>query len=677
MDLSLGQLGMASLWLAFALAIYGIFAGILGALRRDARLQTSARFAAVAVFLAVTTAIAVMETALLTDDFSVRYVAEHSRIASPLWVKVVTLWSALEGSVLFWGWLLTGYGALLAITSPNNVLRPWALSIMQMVQLFFISVVTFIANPFIVMAVPPMDGPGANPLLQNHWMMAVHPVLLYLGYVGLTVPFAFAMAALITRRPGIEWMTQTRTWTLIGWGFLSAGIIAGGWWSYEVLGWGGYWAWDPVENVSFMPWLTATAFIHSVQVQERRRMLKSWNVMLIVLTFSLSILGTFLIRSGVVSSVHAFGDGPVGPFFLAFFIVVALAAFGLVAWRWDQVRDNAELDAAVSREGSFLAGNVLFLAMAFAVLLGTLFPLIVEALSGNKVTVGAPFFDKVSIPIWLLIFVLMGIGPLLPWRKAEEQSLRKNLMWLVGGALAAALIAFLFGIRRVYPLLTIALAGFNLVSLGLLITGAVVPRARLSGRNVLSVFRQYAFESKRRFGSMIVHFGVIVIALGVLGSGAYRVDQQIRIDYGQSVEFQGYELKALGAYTYPELSLLQSGTLTEQDVSHISLGANVEVWRNGKLLKVLNPRINRFLGRPEQPVPTPSVLYMPWHDIYLNIAGELNADSSSVTLRVVQSPLVTWIWIGGFIIVLGTAYALSPNRRRVKASQEARGSVQA
>ncbi len=677
MDLSLGQLGMASLWLAFALAIYAIFAGVMGALKRDARLQTSARFAAVAVFLALTTAIGIMETALLSNDFSVKYVAEHSRLASPTWVKVVTLWSALEGSVLFWGWLLTGYTALLAITAPNNVLRPWALSIMQMVQLFFISVVTFIANPFIVMAVPPLDGPGANPLLQNHWMMAVHPVLLYLGYVGLTVPFSYAMAALITRRPGIEWMTQTRTWTLVGWGFLSAGIIAGGWWSYEVLGWGGYWAWDPVENVSFMPWLTATAFIHSVQVQERRRMLKSWNVMLIVLTFSLSILGTFLIRSGVVSSVHAFGDGPVGPFFLGFFILVALSAFGLVAWRWDQVRDNAELDAAISREGSYLAGNVLFLAMAFAVLLGTLFPLIVEAISGNKVTVGAPFFNQVSIPIWLLIFLLMGIGPLLPWRKAEEQSLKKNLLFLLMGALLSAGLAFILGIHRVYPLLTFALAGFNLVSLGLLIGGAVVPRARLSGRNVLLVFKQYAFESKRRFGSMIVHFGVIVIALGVMASSAYRVDQQMRIDYGSSAQFQGYELKAVGPYTYPELSILQSGTLTEQDVSHISIGAKVEVWRGSKLLKVLNPRINRFLGRPEQPVPTPSVLYTPWHDIYLNISGELNADSTSVTLRVVQSPLVTWIWLGGLIVVLGTAYALSPSRRRLRETHELRGSAQA
>ncbi len=677
MDLSLGQLGMATVWMAFALSIYAIFTGIAGALRRDARLQTSARFAAVAVFLAMTAGIAVMETALLLDDFSVKYVAEHSRIASPTWVKIVTLWSALEGSVMFWAWVLSLYTAILAVVSPNNVLRPWALVVMQVVQLFFITVVTFVANPFITLAVPPLDGPGANPLLQNHWMMAVHPVLLYIGYVGLTVPFAFAMAALITRRPGTEWMTQTRFWTLTGWGFLTAGIIAGGWWSYEVLGWGGYWAWDPVENVSFMPWLTATAFIHGVQVQERRRMLKSWNVLLIVLTFTLTILGTFLIRSGVISSVHAFGDGPVGPYFLGFFTFVAIAAFGLVAWRWDQVKDNAELDAALSREGSFLAGNVLFLALTFAILLGTLFPLIVEAFSGDKVTVGAPFFDQVSIPLWLIIFLLMGIGPLMPWRKAEEQSLKKNLIWMLGGAVIAAIIAVVLGMRKIYPVLTIALSAYNIVSLGLLIAGAVVPRVRLTGKNALVIFKQYAFESKRRFGSMIVHFGVIVIALGVMASSAYRVDEQMRIDYGSTVDFQGYELRAIKPYTYPELSLLQSGTLTEQDVSHISIGAEVELWRDGSFVKTLNPRINRFLGQPEQPVPTPSVLYTAWHDIYLNITGEINAESNSVTLRAVQSPLVTWIWIGGFIIVIGTAYALSPNRHLVTANREIKGPLKA
>jgi len=662
-ELSLGQLGSASVLLALALAGYGAVAGILGALRRDARLQTSARLAALATFLAMTAALAVMEAALLTDDFSVLYVAQHSRIASPLWVKLVTMWAALEGSILLWGWLLSAYTALLAITAPNHALRPWALAILATVEVFFSGVVATIANPFRVLPNPPLDGPGPNPLLQNHWMMAVHPVLLYLGFVGLTVPFAYAMSALITRRPGVEWMSQTRTWTLTGWGFLSAGIVAGGWWSYEVLGWGGYWAWDPVENVSFLPWLTATAFIHSVQVQERRRMLKAWNVFLITLTFALSILGTFLIRSGIISSVHAFGDGPVGPVFLGFFILVMVGAFSLIALRWDQVRDNAELDAFVSREGSFLAGNILFLALAFAVLLGTLFPLIVEALSGNKVTVGAPFFDQVSLPIWMLIFALMGIGPLLPWRKAEEQSLLRNLAWLGGGALLSALLAYLLGVRKIYPLLTITLAGYNLVSLALLITGVVIPRMRLSKRSAAAILGRYAFESRRRFGSMVVHFGVIVVALGVAGSSGYRIDEQVRIDLGSSASFQGYELRAVDRFM-------------EQTPQRISAGAVIEVWRAGRRITTLRPRLNLF-GQNQQTIPTPAVLYTPRHDLYLSIAGALDPDTNFVVLRVVQSPLITWIWLGGILVVLGTAYALSPQSLRAGRRREQEGRVQA
>jgi cytochrome c-type biogenesis protein CcmF len=671
MTLSLGQLGQASIIMALALSLYAIIAGVLGAVRRDARLQTSARFTAIAVFLATTTGVAVVEVALLMNDFSVKYVAEHSSIASPTWVKVVTLWAALEGSILLWAWLLTAYTAVLALTAPNNIMRPWALVVMQTVQLFFIGVVAFVANPFTVLPNPPLDGPGPNALLQNHWMMAVHPVLMYLGFVGLTVPFAFAMAALITRRPGTEWMTQTRTWTMTGWGFLSAAIIAGGWWSYEVLGWGGYWAWDPVENVSFMPWLTATAFIHGVQVQERRRMLKSWNMMLIVLTFTLTILGTFLTRSGVLSSVHAFGDGPVGIVFLVFFIIVMLASFGLVALRWDQVRDQAELDDVVSREGSFLAGNILFLAMAFAIVLGTMFPLIVEALTNAKTTVGAPYFDQVSLPIWMLILLLMGIGPLLPWRKAETQSLTKNLLWMVGGALVVAIVSFVFGMRKIYPLVTMAMVGWNLVSLGLLIAGAVIPRAKITQKSVATVFKRYAFENKRRFGSMIVHFGVIVIALGVMGSSAYRVDRQINIPFGESRDFQGYTLKAVDKFTDPPMEELLAAQQTGQVINRISVGAVIELWQGDKLVKVKRPKLNRFVGQ-TMTVATPAVIYLPFYDIYLNIVGEVTAETTSVTIRAVQSPLVTWIWVGGAIIVMGTAYALSPSGRKVRESRDSR-----
>lgn len=657
--LSLGALGTAALTLALALAVYAVVAGAIGAIRRDARLQTSARLTALAVFLAVTTAIIVMQAALLTDDFSVKYVAEHSRIESPIWVKVVTMWAALEGSVLLWAWLLTAYAAVLAVTAPNTVLRPWSLVVLQVVSIFFLSVVTFAANPFIVLANPPLDGPGANPLLQNHWMMAVHPVLMYLGYVGLTVPFAFAMAALITRRPGTEWMRLTRRWTLFGWGFLTVGIISGGWWSYEVLGWGGYWAWDPVENVSIMPWFTATAFLHSIQVQERRRMLKAWNLLLIVLTFALTLLGTFLIRSGVISSVHAFGDGPVGPFFLAFFIIVTLVSVSLVVWRWDQVRDRSDLDAVVSREGAFIGVNVLFLAMTFAVLLGTVFPLFVEATTGSRVTVGAPFFDAITLPVWMLVLLLMGIGPLLPWRRAETQTLRSNLTWMTGALLLALVLGFVFGVRTIYPLITIGLAGWNIASAGLLLAGAIVPRARITGRSLGQVFTQYAFEQKRRFGSMVVHLGVVVIALGIAASGGYRVDQQIRLPYGERVAFQGYELQALRPFS-------------ERVAGRTSVGVEVAVFQGNREITVLTPRINRF-GTSQMTVPTPSVRYTASHDLYLALAGAVDPQQDFVIIRAVQSPFVTWIWIGGVIMALGTVYAWTPADRplRRRASAEA------
>ena len=645
----LGQVGAASVLLALGFTVYGIITGVLGATRRQPQLLTSARASAVAGFLALTAAVGIMELALLTDDFSVKFVAEASSTASPLWVKVVTLWAALEGSILLWAWILSGYTALLALTAPASPLRPWALVTLQVVQVFFIGVIGTIANPFIVLPHPPLDGPGPNPLLQNHWMMAVHPVLMYLGFVGLTVPFAYAMAALITRRPGAAWIEQTRTWTLIGWGFLGIAKVAGGWWSYEVLGWGGYWAWDPVENVSLLPWLTATAFIHSVQVQERRHMLKTWNVLLIILTFALTIFGTFIIRAGVLSSVHAFGDGPVGPAFLGFFILVMLVSFGLLALRWDQLRDRSELDSPVSREGSFLLTNVLFLALAFAVLLGTLFPLVVEAVSGDRVTVGAPFFDALTIPIWLLILALMGIGPLLPWRKAKHQSLKRNLSWMLLGATLSGVAAYLLGVQKFYPLLTVALAGWNLVSLALLLWGPVRARARITGKSVPNVLGQYAVENRRRFGSMIVHFGIVVIALGIAGSGGYRLDTQLRAHLNQPVTFAGYEL------TFQRI-------FQESRADRDSEGVVVEVARNGRTLTHLRPHINRFRNA-QQSVPSPGVLYTARGDMYL-VLNQIDEGGASVVLRAVSSPLVSWIWFGALIVAVGTAYALAPRFQR-------------
>jgi len=646
----LDLLGTGAVTFALATALFGIVAGALGQRGRDGRLLASARYAGVAGFLALTVAVIVMQTALLTNDFSISYVAETSSRFSPTWVKIVTMWSALDGSILLWAWLLSAFNAAVSLLAPPSSLRPWASIVLNGVLLFFTGVMATVANPFGYIPLPPADGPGPNPLLQNHWMMAVHPVLMYLGVVGLTVPFAYAMAALATGRSGTDWARETRTWTLIGWGFLTAAIVAGGWWSYEVLGWGGYWGWDPVENLILLPWLTATAFVHSVQVQERRRMLKAWNVTLIVLTFNLSILATFLIRSGVLSSVHSFGAGPIGPVFLGFFLLVTVVAFGLAALRWGQLRDRNELDSSVSREGGYLLNNVLFVALAFAVLLGTLFPLVVEALTGDKVTVGAPYFNLLSFPLWTALLALMGIGPLLPWRHAHGRGVLRNAAWLVAAALLVGGVAFAAGVRKPYPLLVVALAAYNLTSIALLLVGPVRARSRATGRNVLAVGRDYVLDQRRRVGSMIVHFGVVVIALGVAGSGGYRTDTQLRLPYGQPVPFQGYELTARAPFS-------------TSTASRTSEGAVVEVRREGRLLATLEPRLNTFRNA-QQVVSTPGVLYRAWEDVYLNLT-RIDPEGGGVVVRAVRSPLITWIWLGGAVMLLGTGYSLTPGRRRI------------
>ncbi|MCD0166390.1 heme lyase CcmF/NrfE family subunit, partial [Deinococcus sp. 12RED42] len=435
----LGALGQLSLLGALAFSVAGLLLSVLGGLRGDARVTEAARRATWAVFALLTLGLLVLMTALLRDDFTVRFVAEHSMRASPTWVKVTALWGALEGSILLWAWLLGGFTFILSLTLRRDALRPWALGAMFVSLLFFVGVVATVASPFTPVATVPLDGRGPNPALQNHWMMAVHPVLLYLGFVGLSVPFAYAVAALVTGRLSDHWVVVTRRWTLIAWAFLTAAIVAGGWWSYETLGWGGYWAWDPVENASLIPWLLTTAFLHSIQIQERRGLMRSWNVWLIVLAYSSTVLGTFLNRSGIVQSVHAFAGGPVGPVFLGFLAFLLLAGTLLAAWRAPALRDDADPPAPLSREGAFLAGNWLFVVFSVMVLVGTLFPTFVEAVQGRRdSSVGPAFYNAFAIPLGLGLLALMGVGPLLPWRRADGQSLRRALTPLL--SLHAALL---------------------------------------------------------------------------------------------------------------------------------------------------------------------------------------------------------------------------------------------
>ena len=634
----LGALGQLALLGALGFSLAGLLLALVGGLRGDARVSEAARRVNWAVFALLTLAVVVLEVALLRDDFSVRYVAEHSMQASPLWVKVTTLWAALEGSILLWAWVLSGYAFILSLTLRRDALRPWALGTMFVSLLFFVGVCATVASPFTPLASIPADGQGPNPALQNHWMMAVHPVLLYLGFVGLSVPYAYAVGALVTGRLSDHWVVVTRRWTMVAWAFLTAAIVAGGWWSYETLGWGGYWAWDPVENASFIPWLLTTAFLHSIQIQERRGLMRSWNVWLIVLAYSSTVLGTFLNRSGIVQSVHAFADGPVGAVFLGFLALLLVLGVALAAWRSPLLRDEADPAAPVSREGAFLAGNWLFLVFAFVVLLGTLFPTFVEFVQGRRdASVGPAFFNAFAVPLGLGLLLLMGVGPLLPWRRADGQSLVRALRPLLLAGLGAALVAFVAGVRNPGVLLTVGLSAYNLAGLGLLTVRAA--RQRRAGLPTL------LREQPRRYGAYLAHVGLLVIALGIAFSTTYRQDQQVTLNVG------GAPVRLLN----DDLRLTR---ISREDYPHgASATAHVDIDGQPFL-----SRVNSYKQAPGQPFPAPAVRYGLWGDTYL-VVTSIDVRGQWASVRLIESPLVSWIWWGTLIVMLGSVLTLTPPAR--------------
>lgn len=638
----LGALGQLSLLGALAFSVAGLLLSVLGGLRGDARVTEAARRATWAVFALLTLALLVLMTALLRDDFTVRFVAEHSMRASPTWVKVTALWGALEGSILLWAWLLGGFTFILSLTLRRDALRPWALGAMFVSLLFFVGVVATVASPFTPVATVPLDGRGPNPALQNHWMMAVHPVLLYLGFVGLSVPFAYAVGALVTGRLSDHWVVVTRRWTLIAWAFLTAAIVAGGWWSYETLGWGGYWAWDPVENASLIPWLLTTAFLHSIQIQERRGLMRSWNVWLIVLAYSSTVLGTFLNRSGIVQSVHAFAGGPVGPVFLGFLAFLLLAGTLLAAWRAPALRDDADPPAPLSREGAFLAGNWLFVVFSVMVLVGTLFPTFVEAVQGRRdSSVGPAFYNAFAIPLGLGLLALMGVGPLLPWRRADGQGLWRALVpLLLSGAVTAA-VAFGLGVRHAGVLVTLALSAYNVVGLTLLTARA----ARQAGSLGAALGAQ-----PRRYGAYLAHVGLIVLALGLAFSGTYRRDAQVTLNLNAA----------------PVRLLNERLQLTDLRTVRRSDGAAdvATVQIDGQPFQA---RLNTYTQGGDTAFPSPAVRYGPLGDTYV-VMTSVDPQGRWASVRLIESPLVSWIWWGTLIVCVGAAFTLvSPRRVAVRA----------
>ncbi|MGE3620724.1 MAG: heme lyase CcmF/NrfE family subunit, partial [Acidimicrobiia bacterium] len=536
-------LGTAGIVLAVAASAMGILTLAVGLVRgRPALLRTGWTYALL-VGLGSVVAVAAMQRALITRDFSVSFVHDNGSSRTPPLFNVATMWSALEGSILLWGAVLAGYTVLVARRFRRRLADPlvgWALLTMLAVCLFFFALMLGPANPFgRVDVAPGYDGPGPNPLLQDHILMAFHPPFLYLGVVGFTVPFAFAVAALVTGRLGEGWLLQTRRATLFAWGFLTVGIGLGAWWSYEVLGWGGYWGWDPVENASLLPWLTGTAYLHSVMVQERRGMLRVWNLSLLCATFSLTILGTFLTRSGVIESVHAFSESDIGAWFLSFFAVVVAVTLGLIGWRGDRLRAPGRIDSPASREGAFLLNNVLFAAFAFVVLLGTVFPLIAEAVQGRPLSVGAPYFNRMTVPIGLVLLFLMAVAPALPWRKASGELLSQRLLWPAVAAAVVLVGSVAAGARGLAPVAAFGLGAF---AAGAAVRQLVLASRRQGWRGVVG----------RTNGGMVVHLGVVLVAVALAASGSYVREAEEVLEVGESAVVAGHEVRYLGLETVEE-----------------------------------------------------------------------------------------------------------------------------
>ena len=630
------HLGRAILLAGFLAAFFGAFAAAIGARRNDPRtLRLVPRFVALASFMALA-AFAVMEWAMITRDFSLLYVQKVGSSATPALYNFAAVWSALEGSILMWVLVLAGYVAAAMWWMRKRLNEPlvgWAMAVLLIVLAYFFLLSYGPANPFVIGPPGVTDGPGPNPLLQNHLLVMFHPPILYLGYVGMTVPFAFAIAALIAGKVEDGWLHLTRRWTVTAWGFLTFGIALGGWWSYEVLGWSGVWAWDPVENASLLPWITGTAYIHSVMVQERRGLLRVWNVSLLIATFSLTILGTFLTRSGVLNSVHAFSESDIGPWLLAMFVIIVTVSLVLVYLRGDQLRASGAIDNVFSREGAFLVNNVLFAVFAFVVLLGTVFPLVIEALQQRQIVVGEPFFDRLTIPIGLTMLFIMAVAPVLPWRQDGRELMSQRLLVPALVGLAALVLSLVVGASGVAPLLAFALGGFAAGSaLRHLVRAVRVQRLR-------------GFVGRAN-GGMIVHLGVILICVALAASNSFTRSQEIDLVTGQVATFAGHTFELIDV-------------VEVRDARSTTVKALVSV--DGG--KAYSPSITKYT-RIGMNVGTPSVRTSFTHDVYLTLEPPVRQDSGQARIKVFVKPLILWLWVGTFVMAFGTLLAVLPTRRR-------------
>ncbi len=651
--------GSFTLLLAFACAVYAFVGGIGAIITRHPLLVKSTRQAGIATCVLIFIATFSLEYLLFSDNFSQAYVVSHSNRDLSTFYKFAALWSGQEGSLLFWSFLLAVYviSVLIAYRHKNGELMPYVGVILAGVQIFFLTLNNFVESPFKILAAANangvlepfvrQDGNGLTGLLQ-YPEMVIHPPNLYAGYTGFTIPFAFALAALLARYPGEKWIHLTRKWTMIAWCFQSVGILLGAHWAYAVLGWGGYWGWDPVENASLLPWLTGTAFLHSVMMQEKRGMMKVWNVWLVFSTFLMCILGTFLTRSGVVSSVHAFANSQIGPWFVSFMALTLVVCFVAYVKNHDYLKSENQLDSLISRESSFLFNNLLFLVACIAVLSGTLFPVFTEWFTPSRISVGAPFFNKIMIPIGLAILFLTGVGPLLAWRKTSTDSLKRNFTWpLVAGALSA-ILAYVLEYRSTISLVCLFLCGFVFWTIVMeFYRGAKVIAAR-SGMSMMMAAHELAMRNTRRYGGYVIHFGMVLIFIGLAGA-AFNTDVQKTMNIGDTMKLGPYTLMLQSADTKPEKNYTAERMI-------------VEVMKGNRQLMMLYPEKRAFGGRDQQSGTMVAIYSTLREDVYVVFAGT-DPDTNLPVIHAFLNPLVKWIWLGGVWVVMGTLLALMPNRR--------------
>ncbi|MBS3975328.1 MAG: heme lyase CcmF/NrfE family subunit [Syntrophomonadaceae bacterium] len=638
-----------ALVLAFFTSIYAAVSFVVGVKSNNYRLLQSARGGVLAVAFLTTIASLLLMYFLLSSNFAIKYVYNYTSIHLPAFYKFAAFWAGSDGSLLLWAWLLAVFTAIVAYTRrfQDDTRLPWVNVVMLVNSIFFLSLLITNSNPFATFDYIPADGRGLNPMLQNPGML-FHPITIFLGYVGFAVPFAFAMAALIIKKVDDDWVKLTRRWSVVAWMFLTLGNLYGAQWAYVELGWGGYWAWDPVENASFMPWLTGTAFIHSIMIQERKNMLQAWNFSLIILTYLLTLFGTFIVRSGILTSVHDFGDSAVGGIFLVFIAIMLSLSVFLMIDRGHLLKDKQELKSYLSKESSFLLNNLLLLGSAFAVFWGTVFPLVSEAVRGIKVTVSAPFFNQVNGPIFLAMLFLMGVCPLIAWQRSSAKNLRDNFMWPMAFALGVGvLLYFILPDKRLVPILGFVICAFVLVTIVVEFYRGTLVRSRLTGDGNLVSLGRLMLRNRRRYGGYIVHLGIVLLAIGIIGSSFYKQEVTKTVSVGEEIR--------LGPYT-----MTYKGLQNRDQGPNVVVFAQMPVFRHGHHVGFVMPE-KVFFENWEQPSTEVSIVSSLREDFYV-ILSTWESYGKEATFKVYINPLIAWMWIGGYLLVIGTLFAVWPGR---------------